>query len=286
MLESTLHEKLEQLVLASPHACLGLDADGEIRACNSAASDLLGGSAHDLRGKPITALIPALPLRRNTTGYNVAYIGLWYAHGARRRLLGVHRDGLLPLEIGVTVVNTGKPPSYLVGMQRPAAESNLAERVRELQQSLDGAVEAAMITNRDGIVEYANSAFKSLTGYTRDEAIGRSFAMLRSARHGREFCAALWKSLAAGEHYHGLFVVRKKEGTIFYANLMMWPFVDSQGTATHFVALGTDAGERIAGARRVIEVEMQRAPATTHAPAPARPGLAPEPRARQAATIV
>src|SRR5476649_1022299 len=102
MLDSMLHEPLEQTVRGSADACLGLDVDGEIRACNSLAAELLGGSEQDLRGRPITALIPALPLRRSTRGYNLAYVGLWYANNARRRLLGVRHDGrALPLEIAV-----------------------------------------------------------------------------------------------------------------------------------------------------------------------------------------
>ena len=273
MLDLALHAQLAQTVGADTRACLGLDAHGEIRACNSPAEELLGGSGHDLRGQPITAVIPALPLRPDTPGYNLAYVGLWYANGTRRRLLGVHRDGLLPLEIAVSVMKTGNSPSYLVGIQPAAAGSGLDQGMGELQQSLDGRPESAMITKRDGIIEYVNSAFEARTGFTRDEAVGRTSAILRSPTHGREFYAALWKSLAAGKHYHGLFVVRKKDGTVFHANLMMWPFTDSRGTATHFVALGTDAGERVAAAQRVIEVEMLRAPATTPTPTPGKSGV-------------
>lgn len=273
MVESTLHEQLEHRVCASAEACLGLDADGEIRACNSPAAELLDGSRQDLRGRPITAFIPALPLRRNTTGYNLAYIGLWYANGERRPLIGVRPDGrALPLEIAVNVLKQEKSISYLVGMQPAATEPDLGQRMRELEQSLDGAAEAAMITNLDGIIEYVNSAFEALAGFTREEAVGRSPAILKSGAHSRDFYAALWKTLGAGKSYHGLLVNRRKDGTILYENLMIRPFADHRGTATHFVALGTDAGERVEAAQRVIKVEMLRAPAATHIPTSGMPG--------------
>lgn len=278
MLETMRYERLEQKVCANAGACLGLDAHGDIRTCNSPAAELLGVSGQDLHGRPITALIPALPLRRNTTGYNLAYVGLWYANGARRHLLGVNPEGrALPLEIAVDVLKAGKSISYLVGMQPAAAAPDQGQWMRELQQSLEHGAEAAMITNLDGIIEYVNPAFETLTGFRRDEAVGRSAGILKSGAHGRASYAALWETLRAGKPYHAVFVNRKKDGTILYENVVIRPFVDSRGNVTHFVALGTDAGELVEAAKRVMEAEMLRAPATTSAPAPgsSRKGLIP-----------
>ena len=162
MPESTFSDRLEQTDYTTPEACLELDADGEIRASNSPAAELLGGDRQELRGRPITALIPALPVRRNTTGYNVAYVGLWHANGARRQLQGVRHDGrALPLDIALSVLKAEKSISYLV--QRRPAEA---------------------------------------------------------------------------ETDPGRWMIR--------------PFADSLGNHTHFVALGTDAGERVEAAQRDV----------------------------------
>jgi PAS domain S-box-containing protein len=225
---------------ACAEAWLRLDAAGEICACNDAAAELLGGSENDLRGRPINALIPALPLRRHTPGYNRAYVDLWYARGARQRLLAFKRDGgALPLDVTVRTVKADRSIAFVVGM-RPAHV--VAERdpgLADLERSLDGAAEAAMVFSREGIIEYVNRAFETLTGFARDEAVGRTPAILRSGVQGREFCGALWQTLRAGKCYHGRVVNRRKDGTNCYEDLTIRPFVNSRGAVTHFVALGT-----------------------------------------------
>ncbi len=56
-----------------------------------------------------------------------------------------------------------------------------------------------MMTDCHGVIEYVNPAFEALTGYTRDEACGRSPRILRSGEQGRRFTRRLWKTILAGE---------------------------------------------------------------------------------------
>lgn len=232
----------------SERALLGVDADGEICACSRPAMQLLGRNARQLCGHPVTAFIPALTLKRCAARRNAAYVARWYAGDARRQLLGVAGDGgLIPLEIAVQAAS-GACIAYLVDMQRAAADPGLGQEMRELERSLDSASESAMVTNRDGIIEYVNPAFEALTGFTRVDAIGETPGILKSGAHGREFYAAFWQSICEGKPFHGLFINRRKNCTQYYENLIIWPLADRHGAITHFVSLGTAAGERVRAA--------------------------------------
>lgn len=66
------------------------------------------------------------------------------------------------------------------------------------------------------MVEYVNPAFEALTGYRREEVLGRTPALLRSGHHDAAFYRRLWRRLRRGEAYRGIFVNRSKEGGLIH----------------------------------------------------------------------
>ena len=80
-------------VPASSEGLLVLDLQGRVRSCDGLTAKRFGSSEVDLLDQPIAALIPALPFRSNTPGYNVAYTTLWFPRGIWRTLQGLKPDG-------------------------------------------------------------------------------------------------------------------------------------------------------------------------------------------------
>jgi len=74
-------------------ATIVLDASGIIRYCDPEVVRLFGASTYMLLGQPIAALIPDLPLKANTPGYNIAYASFHSSAGSQRRFSGVHSQG-------------------------------------------------------------------------------------------------------------------------------------------------------------------------------------------------
>jgi len=109
---------------------------------------------------------------------------------------------------------------------------------------MDGSPESAILTSPRGIIAYTNPAFEAVTGYTREEAIGRTPALLRSGLHGRGFYNRLWRTLLAGGEFRDVLVNRRKNGDLYHEEKSIRPLFDSAGRITHFLACGRDVSER------------------------------------------
>lgn len=117
-------------------------------------------------------------------------------------------------------------------------------RARKLSTALEQTADAVVITNRDGIIEYVNTAFEAITGYAKEEAVGKTPGIVRSDRHDADFYRRLWKTIRRGEVFHDTFINRKKDGSLFYEEKTITPLTDAQGNVTHFVSTGKDVTKR------------------------------------------
>lgn len=84
-----------------------------------------------------------------------------------------------------------------------------------------------------------------MTGYRRDESIGKSAGIVKSGLHGESFYAGLWDALRAGKEFRALFVNKRKSGEIFHEEKTIRPFVDAYGVPTHYISTGRDVSERV-----------------------------------------
>ncbi|WP_191965873.1 MULTISPECIES: PAS domain S-box protein [Haloferax] len=117
------------------------------------------------------------------------------------------------------------------------------EHVRTLQtyrEAIEHAGHAIYITDTDGIIEYVNPAFEEQTGYTEQEVVGETPALLQSGRYDDEFYDDLWETILDGEqwHYEGM-VDARKDGSEFYVDQTIAPIVVDD-EVVRFVAINRD----------------------------------------------
>ena len=127
------------------------------------------------------------------------------------------------------------------------------DKVVLLSKAVEQTADSVFISDIGGLIEYVNPAFKATTGFTREEALGKTPRLLKSGFHGDDFYHDMWSRLLAGEPYRGTLVNRKKSGELYWANQTISPIKDSQGTVTHFVAVLKDVTE----IRKYHEQEVQ-----------------------------
>src|SRR6476661_2479076 len=111
-------------------------------------------------------------------------------------------------------------------------------------QALSAIGNAVVITNRSGIVVWANPAFKQLTGYTRSEVVGQSTRILKSGQNPRELYEDLWQTILSGTKWSGELVNRRKDGTLYHEQMSIAPVKNDAGGITHFVAVKRDITTR------------------------------------------
>ncbi len=130
-----------------------------------------------------------------------------------------------------------------------------AEMTLHLQSiALQAAANAIVITNQDGIIEWINPAFSTLTGYSLAEASGKNPSeLLSSGRHDIAFYQALWETILAGRIWRGELINRRKDGSLYPEEQTITPVYDKQGQIQHFVAIKQDISER-----KIAEAQIHR----------------------------
>lgn len=119
---------------------------------------------------------------------------------------------------------------------RKAAEARLQLAASVLTHAREGIV----ITDADCNIIEANDAFSRITGYSREEAIGKTPRMLQSGRQTQEFYAAMWKALTENHHWTGEVWNRRKNGEVYAEILTISAICDQAQITQNYVALFTD----------------------------------------------
>ena len=144
----------------------------------------------------------------------------------------------------------------MIALRIERAECSRAESVMELQSAaLDAAAPSIMILDRQGRIAWANRAFFLLTGFTREETIGRNAAqLLRVGLAPDAALNSLHECVVAGRAWSGELTNRRKDGTVFTVRQAVTPVVDGRGHVTHLVSIKYDLTEQ-----RTLEKEFLQA---------------------------
>jgi len=119
------------------------------------------------------------------------------------------------------------------------------EKANKLSQALEQTADSISITDTDGVIEYINPAFSTMTGFSAHEAVGHYTSILKSGRHDSQFYRQLWDSLQHGRAFRDVFINRKKDGELYYEEKTITPLKDAQGQITHYISTGKDITERM-----------------------------------------
>jgi len=112
--------------------------------------------------------------------------------------------------------------------------------LRGFRQAVERAGHAIIITDTDGHIEYVNPAFERITGYSREEAVGRRPSLVSSGHQTDAFYETLWETILAGEVWQGEIVNERKDGTQYYIEQTIAPIADEHGDVERFVAINND----------------------------------------------
>src|ERR1022692_3973735 len=122
--------------------------------------------------------------------------------------------------------------------------------------ALEAAANGIMITDRHGAIVWANHAFTTMTGYSKEEILGQNHRLLKSGEQPESYYANLWSTISSGKIWRGELVNRRKDGTTYTEGMTITPIRPNVGAAnlTHFIAIKQD----ITGRKRAEE-ELYRA---------------------------
>ncbi len=139
--------------------------------------------------------------------------------------------------------------------ERKAGEADRARLVAAIEQS----GEAVILTDPDGTIRYVNPAFTRISGFSPEEALGRTPRILKSGRHGEAFYRELWAAITSGKTWEGRIVNRRKDGNFYTEETTISAVRDPSGRISQFVAVKRDITAHLDMEAQLLQAQKMEA---------------------------
>jgi diguanylate cyclase (GGDEF)-like protein/PAS domain S-box-containing protein len=132
-----------------------------------------------------------------------------------------------------------------------AERRRLEAEHRKLSLAIEQSADLVFITGVDGTIQYVNPTFERVTGFAREEAVGKTPKILSSGETPVTQYEELWKTVLGGSTWRGVFKNMKKDGEFFWAHCVITPIISETGEITNFLAVQEDVTERRTSRERI-----------------------------------
>ncbi len=131
-------------------------------------------------------------------------------------------------------------------MQRTSELSEAVKHLNLQAAALEAAANAIVITDCQGTIMWVNHAFATMTGYSKEEMVGKNPRLLKSGEQPDSYYAELWSTISSGRVWQREIVNKRKDGTTYTEEMTITPMTQGVGNAadTHFIAIKQDITDR------------------------------------------
>ncbi len=162
---------------------------------------------------------------------------------------------ILKVRISALFSETGSVDAYMILSEDITKQREVTGELSILRTAIKQSANIVLITDTDGNIEYANESFSRLSGYSKEEVIGRNPRFLKSGKQDEEFYRELWESISGGKTWHGEFENIKKNGEAYWVRATISPIWSDRSEISHYLAIMEDISEMICVQRKLKEKE-------------------------------
>lgn len=227
-----------------PEAMLLVDEQGRIVRANVHAREVFGYPPGALEGLAVENLIPER-FRPDHAVRRERFIESPHsrAMGCGLELTGLRRDNTeFPCELGLAPLHH-QNHGFVVVSAMDITERRRAEEELRIAAIAFESQSGMTVTDRHGVILRVNRAFTQLTGYTAEEAVGKTLSILRSGRHPPAFYRQMWDTITEKGYWQGQIWNRRKNGRIYAEWLTITAVTAGDGKVTHYVGTFSDITE-------------------------------------------
>ncbi|MDP9081757.1 MAG: PAS domain S-box protein [Bacteroidota bacterium] len=129
---------------------------------------------------------------------------------------------------------------------RKNADNLLQQTIHELSAYKYALDESAIvaITDQKGIIHHINDNFCRISKYSKEELIGKDHRIINSSYHDKAFIKTLWTTIAAGKIWKGELKNKAKDGSFYWVDTTIVPFINEKGKPYQYIAIRSDITER------------------------------------------
>jgi diguanylate cyclase (GGDEF)-like protein/PAS domain S-box-containing protein len=234
---------LDVIMSSLPDALVVTDAAGHIRTLNPAAARLFALEPRAVTDDPLESLL-AEPHAQQLRQRLAAFAGGEPAGGllVRGREVTARRpDGAsFPAELSMAAMERDGERRLLAVLHDISERKAALSRLDVAEKVLECTREGVMVTDRRGTIQWVNHAFCHISGYAREEVLGRGADLLKSGLQGSEFYADMWQAIRTHGGWDGEIWNRRKDGEAYPEWLSIRALADAAGKVDRYVAVFSD----------------------------------------------
>lgn len=236
-------------------------AEGVINSWSKGAEKFFGFTADYVIGRPVSALFSP-DIHSLLSEAKSGLLNPGFAKNSPAKFSAEYKNYNVKFSISPVKNDIGIITGFITlaeeisDLSKPAhIESDLQKSLKEISDYKYALDESSIvaITDQKGIIKHVNENFCKISKFSAEELIGQDHRIINSSYHPKEFIRDIWVTIANGKIWKGELKNKAKDGTFYWVDTTIVPFLNEQGKPYQYVAIRADITER-----KKIEEDLQR----------------------------
>jgi PAS domain S-box-containing protein len=261
--EEALRESEARFRSAFEYAAIGMalvGSDGRFLQVNHALCEMLGYGEQDLLATSFQALAHPEDVSRSIDSMERMRSAEVQSSQFEKRYF--HKRGhVVWVLVSCSLVRDAREqPLYFISQFQEITQRKRAEQERALLvAAVEQSAESITMIDVDGAIRYVNPAFERISGFKREEVVGRSFLQLMQPHCGETVCNTLWETVSHGEVWSGHITEEARDGALREIETTVSPIRDSSGAVIYYVAAQRDVTHECSMERQLRQAQKMEA---------------------------